>query len=119
CASATVTFQPRPAASMAAVRPLTPAPTIVMTGVTAPPPLSGARLRKGARNPGKVPGYFAGMDPKLVAAAQHGDAFALDELLDELAPYVRRLCWAIAPAVAEDAAQEALHCPWRLRGGGR
>jgi RNA polymerase sigma-70 factor (ECF subfamily) len=32
----------------------------------------------------------------------------LDELLDELAPYVRRLCARIAPAVADDAAQEAL-----------
>jgi RNA polymerase sigma-70 factor (ECF subfamily) len=48
------------------------------------------------------------VDPAKVAAAQHGDALALDELLDELAPYVRRLCARIAPAVADDAAQEAL-----------
>jgi len=48
------------------------------------------------------------VDPDKVAAAQHGDALALDELLDDLAPYVRRLCARIAPAAAEDAAQEAL-----------
>lgn len=48
------------------------------------------------------------MDPAKVAAAQHGDALALDQLLDELAPYVRRLCARIAPAAADDAVQEAL-----------
>ncbi|HUA27763.1 MAG TPA: sigma-70 family RNA polymerase sigma factor [Streptosporangiaceae bacterium] len=48
------------------------------------------------------------MDPAIVAAAQQGDALALDRLLDELAPYVRRLCARIAPAAADDAAQEAL-----------
>ena len=48
------------------------------------------------------------MDPETVAAAQQGDALALDRLLDELAPYVRRLCVRIAPAAAEDATQEAL-----------
>jgi RNA polymerase sigma factor (sigma-70 family) len=48
------------------------------------------------------------VDPKDVAAAQHGDALALDRLLDDLAPYVRRLCARIAPAAADDATQEAL-----------
>jgi RNA polymerase sigma-70 factor (ECF subfamily) len=48
------------------------------------------------------------VDPEKVAAAQRGDALALDRLLDELAPYVRRLCARIAPAAADDAAQEAL-----------
>ncbi|NVI86769.1 RNA polymerase sigma factor [Actinomadura sp. BRA 177] len=48
------------------------------------------------------------MDPENVAAAQQGDALALDGLLDELAPYVRRLCARIAPATADDATQEAL-----------
>ena len=48
------------------------------------------------------------MDPAKVAAAQQGDALALDQLLDELAPYVRRLCARIAPAAADDATQEAL-----------
>src|SRR5229473_908510 len=33
---------------------------------------------------------------------------ALDRLLDELGPYVRRLCALIAPAAADDATQEAL-----------
>jgi RNA polymerase sigma factor (sigma-70 family) len=48
------------------------------------------------------------VDPEIVEAAQQGDALALDRLLDELAPYVRRLCGRIAPATADDAAQEAL-----------
>jgi RNA polymerase sigma-70 factor (ECF subfamily) len=48
------------------------------------------------------------VDPENVAAAQQGDALALDRLLDELAPYVRRLCARIAPAAADDATQEAL-----------
>ncbi|WP_431912575.1 RNA polymerase sigma factor [Nonomuraea jabiensis] len=48
------------------------------------------------------------MDPEIVAAAQQGDALALDRLLDELAPYVRRLCARIAPGAADDATQEAL-----------
>lgn len=48
------------------------------------------------------------VDPALVSAAQAGDALALDQLLDELLPMVRRLTTAVAPSVAEDAAQEAL-----------
>jgi RNA polymerase sigma factor (sigma-70 family) len=48
------------------------------------------------------------VDPEKVAAAQQGDALALDQLLDDLAPYVRRLCARIAPAAADDATQEAL-----------
>lgn len=51
---------------------------------------------------------FIDVDPEIVATAQQGDALALDRLLDELAPYVRRLCVRIAPATADDAAQEAL-----------
>jgi RNA polymerase sigma factor (sigma-70 family) len=61
-----------------------------------------------AGNLWRVPGYFSGVDPENVAAAQQGDALALDRLLDELAPYVRRLCTRIAPAAADDATQEAL-----------
>jgi RNA polymerase sigma factor (sigma-70 family) len=53
------------------------------------------------------------VDPEIVAAAQKGDALALDQLLDELAPYVRRLCTRIAPAVADDATQEALLAVFR------
>jgi RNA polymerase sigma factor (sigma-70 family) len=56
----------------------------------------------------KVPANLSGVDPENVAAAQQGDALALDRLLDELAPYVRRLCARIAPAAADDATQEAL-----------
>jgi RNA polymerase sigma-70 factor (ECF subfamily) len=53
------------------------------------------------------------VDPAKVAAAQQGDALALDQLLDELAPYVRRLCARIAPAAADDATQEALLAVFR------
>jgi RNA polymerase sigma factor (sigma-70 family) len=67
-----------------------------------------ASCRKVARNLGKVPRNLRAVDPEKVAAAQRGDALALDHLLDELAPYVRRLCARIAPAAADDAAQEAL-----------
>ncbi|MBO0821617.1 MAG: RNA polymerase sigma factor [Nocardiopsaceae bacterium] len=53
------------------------------------------------------------MDPQAVTAAQHGDALALDQLLSELTPYVRRLCTQIAPEVADDATQEALLAVFR------
>ncbi len=61
-----------------------------------------------AGNLRRVPANFPYVDPEIVAAAQQGDALALDRLLDELAPYVRRLCARIAPATADDATQEAL-----------
>src|SRR5260370_8814933 len=60
------------------------------------------------RNPPEGSGYSSWRGPENVAAAQQGDALALDRLLDELAPYVRRLCARIAPAAADDATQEAL-----------
>jgi RNA polymerase sigma factor (sigma-70 family) len=66
-----------------------------------------------AGNSKKVPANIPGVDPENVSAAQQGDALALDRLLDELAPYVRRLCARIAPAVADDAAQEALLAVFR------
>lgn len=56
----------------------------------------------------KVPVNLPDVDPETVAAAQQGDALALDRLLDELAPYVGRLCARIAPMAADDATQEAL-----------
>ncbi len=61
-----------------------------------------------AGNAQKVPANLRFVDPDTVTAAQQGDALALDRLIDELAPYVRRLCGRIAPAAADDAAQEAL-----------
>lgn len=66
-----------------------------------------------AGNLWRVPANLPGVDPEKVAAAQHGDALALDQLLDELAPYVRRLCARITPAAADDAAQEALLAVFR------
>src|SRR5215469_2337475 len=74
--------------------------------VRRPPRKVGGRLQK-------VPGTLAAVDPAKVAAAQQGDALALDQLLDELAPYVRRLCARIAPAAADDATQEALLAVFR------
>jgi RNA polymerase sigma factor (sigma-70 family) len=44
----------------------------------------------------------------LVRAAQRGDAIAMNDLLDLLAPYVGRLCGPIALQDAPDATQEAL-----------
>lgn len=43
-----------------------------------------------------------------VRAAQSGDAMAMAALLDELMPYVGRICGAIALEHGEDAAQNAL-----------
>jgi DNA-directed RNA polymerase specialized sigma24 family protein len=48
------------------------------------------------------------MSGGLVDAAQHGDAIAMNDLLDLLAPYVGRLCGPIALQDAPDATQEAL-----------
>jgi len=43
-----------------------------------------------------------------VLAAQRGDAIAMHELLDEITPYVQRLCGPIALHDAADATQETL-----------
>ena len=43
-----------------------------------------------------------------VTAAQRGDPLAMDALLTELAPWVGRLCSAIALSRGEDAMQETL-----------
>ncbi len=48
-------------------------------------------------------------DPEqLVRAAQGGDTLAMSQLLDQLAPYVGRICAPIALSHGPDAAQEAL-----------
>jgi len=48
-------------------------------------------------------------DPeRLVRAAQGGDTLAMNELLDQLTPYVGRICGPIALRNSADAAQEAL-----------
>lgn len=44
----------------------------------------------------------------LVRGAQRGDALAMSRLLEQLTPYVSRLCGPIALQDAADAAQEAL-----------
>jgi RNA polymerase sigma factor (sigma-70 family) len=43
-----------------------------------------------------------------VKAAQSGDTVAMDSLVDELMPYVGRICGGIALERGEDAAQESL-----------
>ncbi|MDJ1133644.1 RNA polymerase sigma factor [Streptomyces iconiensis] len=48
-----------------------------------------------------------------VRAAQRGDTLAMAELLDELAPYVGRICGPIALDQGQDAAQEALVAVFR------
>jgi RNA polymerase sigma factor (sigma-70 family) len=50
----------------------------------------------------------AEVDPALVRAAQRGDAMALGQLMEILAPYVGRICGPIALQDGPDAAQEAL-----------
>src|SRR5947208_6816463 len=43
-----------------------------------------------------------------VLAAQRGDTMAMDALIDELMPYVGKICGAIALENGEDAAQNAM-----------
>ncbi|WP_018348645.1 RNA polymerase sigma factor [Longispora albida] len=51
--------------------------------------------------------------PALVRAAQHGDTLAMHDLLDELTPYVARICAGIALHEAADATQETLIAVFR------
>lgn len=50
----------------------------------------------------------AALTPQVVRAAQHGDAIAMNDLLDLLGPYVRRICGSIALDDGADAAQDTL-----------
>jgi RNA polymerase sigma factor (sigma-70 family) len=53
-------------------------------------------------------------DPEqLVRAAQRGDTLAMNDLLDQLAPYVGRICAPIALNNGPDATQEALVAVFR------
>ncbi len=69
---------------------------------------SSPSLRRGGIPPGgSVP--LSGVDvAELVRVAQQGDLLAMSQLLDALAPYVGRICGAIALDAGEDAAQETL-----------
>ena len=49
-----------------------------------------------------------GVEPDLIRRAQRGDTRAVTALLDDLIPYVGRICASIAVDDAEDATQEAL-----------
>ncbi|MFB4297151.1 RNA polymerase sigma factor [Actinomadura sp. NTSP31] len=51
---------------------------------------------------------MSALDPDVVRRAQRGDLMALNEVLEALTPYVRRLCGPIALQDAPDAAQETL-----------
>lgn len=48
------------------------------------------------------------MNTEQIRAAQKGDSLAMSALLDELAPFVGRICGSIALGAGSDAAQEAL-----------
>jgi RNA polymerase sigma-70 factor (ECF subfamily) len=50
---------------------------------------------------------------ELVAAAQRGDPWAMQALLRELAPYVGRICGAIALDEGDDAMQETMIAVFR------
>jgi RNA polymerase sigma factor (sigma-70 family) len=52
----------------------------------------------------------------LVRAAQRGDTMAMHDLLDQLSPYVGRICGPIALQHAADAAQETLIAVFRNLG---
>ncbi|GAA3058036.1 sigma-70 family RNA polymerase sigma factor [Kitasatospora albolonga] len=60
----------------------------------------------------ETPGEAAGL-AELVRAAQRGDQLAVSELLELVAPYVRRLCGPIALDDGPDATQEALIAVFR------
>jgi RNA polymerase sigma-70 factor (ECF subfamily) len=49
-----------------------------------------------------------GVDEQLVRRAQRGDPAALDEVVQDLAPFVGRVCGAIARDRGDDAMQEAM-----------
>jgi RNA polymerase sigma factor (sigma-70 family) len=58
-----------------------------------------------------------GVVHEVVRAAQRGDPAAMDALVRELAPYVRRVCGAIALDAGDDAVQETFIAVLRgLRG---
>ena len=48
------------------------------------------------------------VDPALIGRAQRGDAAALEAVLRALAPYLGRICGAIALDAGDDALQEAM-----------
>ncbi|GIG56645.1 RNA polymerase sigma24 factor [Longispora fulva] len=54
---------------------------------------------------------------ELVRAAQGGDTLAMADLLDELTPYVARICGGIALGGGADAAQETLIVVFRTLKG--
>ena len=57
------------------------------------------------------------IEERVVRSAQAGDTVAMNELLDELTPYVGKICGPIALHEGPDAAQEALIAIFRgLRG---
>src|SRR5438128_7591434 len=63
--------------------------------------------RGGNRSGGSLPLMDVGV-AEIVRDAQQGDVLAMSQLLDALAPYVGRICGAIALEAGQDAAQETL-----------
>src|SRR6516165_1907991 len=83
---------------MAAASPASPPPTMVRCVRM---PGGGGRTLPGSRP------LFLAVEAQ-VRAAQQGDPLAMDTLLTELAPWVGRICAAIALDQGEDAMQETL-----------
>src|SRR5438034_8699195 len=63
--------------------------------------------RGGNRSGGSLPLMDVGV-AEIVRGAQQGDVLAMSQLLEALAPYVGRICGAIALEAGQDAAQETL-----------
>src|SRR5438034_8956088 len=88
---------------MAATSPPKPPPMMVMSSMY----LREAPIERGSREPCR-PWATPGDVEELIRRAQRGDTRALNALLSELAPYVGRICGAVALSSADDATQEAL-----------
>src|SRR3954465_3004115 len=103
CASSRRTRAPPSAQLMAATSPPSPPPTTVISFmVSKRAPVAGWFREPFVRSatPGDV--------EELVRRAQRGDTAAMNALLTEIAPYVGRICGAVALDAGDDAAQEAL-----------
>lgn len=69
----------------------------------------GTQAAKGSTEPSVAVATLKDVEEReLVVAAQRGDVLAMSRLMDRLAPWMARICGAIALEQADDAAQEAL-----------
>src|SRR4029453_18705806 len=93
---------------MAATMPASPPPTTVMSAMPTPP-WSSVPTPTRAREPSEGSWPLQGVElQELVRAAQRGEPLAMAALLRALAPYVGRICGAIALQDGDDAMQETM-----------